>query len=91
MSCAGPVAIQEHRDLYPTTTASQPRCKQYLGDLQPNPMKRLTSAGTKDVTSSLLDGTVEFGDFKTEWGIVLHPGTILLIFLYFTPCLTFSL
>ncbi len=91
MRCAGPVATQEHRDLYPATTASQPRCKRYLGDLRPRPTKRPTSAGTKDVTSSLLVGTVEFRDFKTEQGIVLHPGTVLLIFLYFTPCLTFSL
>ncbi len=84
MSCAGPVAIQAHRDSYPTTTASQPRCKRYLGDLRPRPTKRLTSAGTKDVTSFMLTGTVEFGDFKTERGIVLRPRTILFIFLYFT-------
>ena len=53
MSCAGPVVIQEHRDSYPATTASQPRCKQYLGDLRPKPMKKPTSAGIKDMTSRI--------------------------------------
>ncbi len=91
MRCVGPAATQVRWDSYPATTASRPRCKQYLGDLRPKPMKRPTPAGIKDMTSSLLDDTVEFGDFKTEWGIVLRPGTVLLIFLYFTPCLTFSL
>src|SRR6266702_6504737 len=51
MSCAGPVVIQEHRDLYPATTESQPRWKRYLGDLQTRPTKRPTSAGIKDMTS----------------------------------------
>ncbi len=53
MNCAGPVAIQEHRDLYPATTASQPRYKRYLGDLRLRPMKKPTSAGIKDVTSRI--------------------------------------
>src|SRR6266702_1161040 len=38
-----------------------------------------------------LDRFVESRRFKSERGIVLRPGTVLLIFLYFTPCLTFSL
>jgi len=46
-----PAGTQAHRDSYPTTTASHPRCKLYLGDLQPNPVKKLTLAGIKDVTS----------------------------------------
>ncbi len=51
------------------------------------PMKRPTSAGIKDMTSELnlcwFDKLVEFGDFKPEQGIVLHPRTTLFIFLYF--------
>ncbi len=95
MSCAGPAATQAHWDSYPNTTASQPRCKRYLGDLRPRPTMKPTSAGIKDETSHLLvtrlDWFVESRCFKSERGIVLHPRTILLIFLYFTPCLTFSL
>ncbi len=95
MSCDGPVATQEHRDLYPATIASQPRCKRYLGDLRPRPTKKPTSVGIKDETSRMLvtrlDQLVESGGFKTERGIVLRPRTVLFIFLYFTPCLTFSL
>ncbi len=53
MSCAGPAATQVHWDSYPATTASQPRYKRYLGDLQPRPTKKPTSAGIKDEISRL--------------------------------------
>src|SRR6266702_8826526 len=90
MSCAGPVVIQEHRDLYPATTASQPRCKRYLGDLRLRPTKRRTSTGIKDETSRMLVTRlvrfVESRCFKSERGIVLRPRTVLFIFLYFILC-----